>query len=297
VLPIAPAPSYTVILTMLNGMAGNHPEAAMDRHRALGLRLLDLKDAWFGKRVEQWTTEEADRVAAAAATRRLRVATVSTSIGGGTLERGEAVYRAELEGVGHVAALAAILGPTRIRLVAPSLAARGETADAVDTLRHRHPWIFPALREAVDRLQATGADVVFENESVGSVFGHPDEVLGFFRELDRPRTRMIWDVGNWWHFGCRRFPTVEDARALLPAIGMLHLKGGMPDAPQGELRWQAQLSATPWDVTGIVGCVLAAGASPIVCLNPPHGAARPGVVYDYRADLEYLRAAFPEIEP
>jgi sugar phosphate isomerase/epimerase len=268
----------------------------MDRHRALGLRLLDLKDGWFGKQVEHWTTSETERVAAAASARRLRVATISTSIGGGALERGEAAYRADLDRVGHVVELARILEPTRIRLVAPSLAERS-VADAVEIARQRHPWIFPLLREAVDRLEATGAEVVFENESPGTVFGRPDEVLGFFRELARPRARMIWDVGNWWHFGCSRIPSLADALALMPVIGMLHLKGGRAETPGGPLRWQAQLAGTSWDVEGVVGAVIAAGVAPLICLNPPHGAVRAGAPYDCRADLEFLRATFPEIEP
>jgi sugar phosphate isomerase/epimerase len=297
VRPIAPIAPYTTVLSMLNGMGGQHPETAMDRHRAIGLRLLDLKDSWFGKPVERWTTAEAERVATAAAARRLRIATLSTTVGGGAVERGEAAYRAELDHLANVVELARILEPTRIRLVAPSLAERGGVPDAVESARRHHPWLFPLLREAVDRLEGTGAAVVFENESIGSLFGHPEEVLGFFRELGRPRARMIWDVGNWWHFGCSRFPTIADARALLPVIGMLHLKGGQADAPGGPLRWAGQLDGSTWDVVGIVGTVIAAGAAPVICINPPHGATRPGTHYDCRADLEFLRGNFPEIEP
>lgn len=288
---------YPIILTMLNGMAGREPEAALDRHRAWALSSLDLKDAWFGTGVEHWTTEQAHRVAAGALARRLSVGTLSSCLGRGEVERGEAAYRADLQALDNLIANARILQPARIRLVAPSLARRREVADAAAELTEHHRWLFPLLREAVDRLTATGATVVFENESPGTIFGHPDEVLGFFQALQRPQTRMIWDVGNWWHFGCARFPTVADAAALRPVVGVLHLKGGIAEQPGGPLRWAGQLAETTWDVVGIVRTIIAGGICPVICLNPPHGAARPGIAHDYRADLDHLRITFPEISP
>jgi hypothetical protein len=285
------------LLTMLNGMAGKDPEAAMDRHRAWVLPTLDLKDAWFGTGVEHWTTEQVIRVAAGAQARRLTVGTLSSCLGKGDVERGETAYRSELQALDNLIANARILKPSRIRLVAPSLARRREVADAAMELSTHHPWLFPLLREAVDRLAETGAAVVFENESPNTVFGNPDEVLGFFHTLQRPQARMIWDVGNWWHFGCARFPTVADAAALRPVVDVLHLKGGIAEQPGGALRWAAQLAETSWDVVGIVRAILAGGGCSVICLNPPHGAARPGVTHDYRADLDFLRINFPEISP
>lgn len=282
---------------MLNGMAGKDPDAAMDRHRAWVLPTLDLKDAWFGTGVEYWTTAQADQIAAGAQARRLTVGTLSSCLGRGDVECGEASYRTELHALGNLIANARILKPGRIRLVAPSLARRHEVADAAVELTTHHSWLFPLLRETVDRLSETGATVVFENESPNTVFGQPDEVLGFFRALQRPQARMIWDVGNWWHFGCARFPTVADAVALRPVVGVLHLKGGIAELPGGALRWAGQLAETSWDVPGIVRTILAGGGCPVVCLNPPHGAARPGVTHDYRADLDFLRITFPEISP
>ncbi len=258
---------------------------------------MDLKDRWFGKNVEYWTTADATQVASAAARLRLRIAIVSSSLGKGDVACGEAAYRADLERLPDLIAVARILGPTRIRLVAPSLTGRSVVTDAARELRQHHSWLFPLLRETVDRLAETGATVVFENESPDTVFGHPDEVLAFFHALDRPAARMIWDVGNWWHFGCSRFPTVADARALLPVVDVLHLKGGRSVQPGGPLQWAAQLAETSWDVTGVVRIILDGKRCPIICLNPPHGAWRPGFTPDYRADLEFLRKTFPEIEP
>ena len=284
--------SMNYTLSILNGMAGPEPESAMDRHLAWGLRSLDLKDGWFGTGVEHWTTEQVHRVAAAAEQRQMPILSLSSCMGRGEVERGEAAYRADLEPLDRLLASARILKPARIRLVAPSLARRTEVRDAAEELAANQAWLFPLLREAVDRLQETGATVVFENESGGTIFGHPGEVLGFFSALQRPQTRMIWDVGNWWHFGCSRYPTVADAQALLPVVGVLHLKGGMSDQPGGPLRWAAQLAETTWDVTGIVRTILAGGHCPVVCLNHPHGATRPGVRHDYLADLDFLRTTF-----
>lgn len=288
---------HPITLAILNGMAGRDPEAAMDRHRAWALPSLDLKDAWFGSGVEHWTTVQAHRVAAATQARRLTVGSLSSCLGKGEVERGEDAYRADLQPLDNLIAHAHILKPARIRLVAPSLARRREVTDAAAELSAHHRWLFPLLRDAVDRLSETGATVVFENESPGTVFGHPDEVLGFFQALQRPQARMIWDVGNWWHFGCARFPTIADAAALRPVVGVLHLKGGIAEQPGGPLRWASQLAETSWDVIGIVRTILASGDCRVICLNPPHGAARPGIAHDYRADLDYLRITFPEISP
>lgn len=290
-------PPFTTIATILNVMTRLEMEPAMDRHRAWGQRFLDLKGGWFGAGVEDWTTEQVAEVAAAASRRRLRVLSLSSCLGKNEVEHGEAAFRAAMAPLANLLATARTLTPAYVRLVAPSLAGRAQVADAAAELGERHPWYFPLIREAVDRIEETGATVVFENESPGTAFGHPAEVLGFFRALDRPRTRMIWDVGNWWHFGCARFPTVADARALLPVIGVLHLKGGEAESPGGPLRWAAQLATTTWDVVGIVRTVLDHSRCPVVCVNPPHGAQRPGVTIDYRADLDFLRATFPEIEP
>lgn len=290
-------PPYTAISTVLNFMAGADVGPAMDLHRVWGQRFLDLKNAWFGKGVEYWTTEEVAHIAAEASHRHLRVLSLSSCLGKGEVERGEASFRAEMAPLANLVATARALRPAYVRLVAPSLAGRRQITDATAELLAHHPWYFPLIRAAVDQLAETGATVVFENESPGTVFGHPDEVLGFFRALDRPQAQMIWDVGNWWHFGCARFPTVADARALLPVIGVLHLKGGESESPGGPLRWEAQLANTTWDVAGIVRTVLDHGRCPVICVNPPHGAQRPGVRIDYRADLDFLRTTFPEIEP
>lgn len=284
-------------LTVLNGMAGREPALAMDAHLAWGLRDLDLKDTWFGRPVEQWNEAEAALVADEARRRGLRVASLSSGLGRHGLEQGEAAYRAALRPLAGLLRISAILRPARIRLVAPSLAARSGTPDAMEAVRRDHPWLLPCLREAVDAITATGAVPVFENESGGSILGQPRETLAFLAELQRPAARLVWDVGNWWHFACTRFPTAEDARLLSPAIGVLHLKGGLAEAPGGPLRFAAQLADTSWDVRGVVRAVLDGGPCDLVCLNPPHGIWRPDPPHSYADDLAFLRTSFPELNP
>jgi hypothetical protein len=80
-------------LTILNSMAGMDFEAALDQHLALGLRVLDLKDAIYGNRVDDLLPEEVEQAARAIAARNLRVATLSTSIFYGDIEPGEAAFR------------------------------------------------------------------------------------------------------------------------------------------------------------------------------------------------------------
>lgn len=284
-------------LTVLNGMAGAEPGPAMDVHLAWGLRHLDLKDRWFGKPVELWSAAEAGLVAAEAARRGLRVATLASGLGGHELEPGEARYRAALAPLAGLLQVARILRPARIRLVAPSLAARAAVPDAMAAIRRDHLWLMPCLREAVDAIAAAGATAVIENESAGSVLGQPDETLAFFAALRRPAARMIWDVGNWWHFACARFPGVDDALRLRPVVGVLHLKGGRAETAGGPLRHAAQLAGTSWDVRGVVRAILDGGGCDQVCLNPPHGAWRPDPPHSYAADLDHLRATFPELRP
>lgn len=284
-------------ITVLNGMAGREPAPAMDVHLTWGLRDLDLKDTWFGRPVELWSEAEAMVVADEAGRRGLRVASLSSGLGRPDLGQGEAAYRAALQPLAGLLRTSVILRPARIRLVAPSLAMRSGTPDAMEAVRRDHPWLLPCLREAVDAIAATGALPVFENESAGSILGQPGETLAFLAELQRPVVRLVWDVGNWWHFACARFPTTEDARLLAPAIGVLHLKGGQAEKPGDPLRFAAQLADTSWDVRGVVRAVLDNGPCDLVCLNPPHGVWRPGPPHSYADDLTFLRTCFPELSP
>ena len=50
-----------VLLTILNSMAGGTVEESFDQHLAWNLQTLDLKDALYGKTLEQNTNPSADQ--------------------------------------------------------------------------------------------------------------------------------------------------------------------------------------------------------------------------------------------
>ena len=78
--------SATVQLTILNSMAGSDFEMALDQHLAWGLHVLDLKDAIYGKTVDDLLPREAEQAARAIESRGLHVATLSTGVFYGDIE-------------------------------------------------------------------------------------------------------------------------------------------------------------------------------------------------------------------
>ena len=118
-------------------------------------------------------------------------------------------------------------------------------------------------------------------------------MLDFFAALARPQTRLIYDVVNLWQMGS--FPRVAGYRRLAPVIGMLHLKGGRSDRPGGALRWRSHLDDASWPLRPILSACIAERRSPVICLNPPHGADHPDYHWDHQRDLRFLRTNFPEI--
>lgn len=289
-------PNDRVHLTLLNSMAGQEVEASFDRHLAWNIRTLDLKDALYGKSVEQLTSTEAQRIRAAAQRRGLSVNTLSSGLFYGDIEQGEAAFREtyapRLENLLEVAP---ILQPAQIRLLVATSSRRAEILDASVYLAARHPWVFEVYREAVDRIHAAGFATVIENEVGQCLFGSTQEIAGFFSILDRDdAVSLTWDVQNLWQLGV--FPSLAVYRALKPYIGMLHLKGGRTDVPGGELKWRSGLREASWPVLAIVREVVADGKSPVICLNPSHGKATPEYSPDYESDLEFLRSEVAEIE-
>jgi hypothetical protein len=57
------------------------------------------------------------------------------------------------------------------------------------------------------------------------------------------------------------------------------------------LKWRSSLADASWPVAEITRRVAEDGVSPVICLNPSHGASKPG--YDYAdivaRDIAYLR--------
>jgi len=281
---------------MLNSMAGADVEESFDRQRAWGLRLLDLKDCLFGKGVEHLTAEQAKRVRDAAERRGLRVHTLSTCLFHRDVEQGERAFRdADMPALDNALRVAEVLAPAQVRLLMARSARRREFLDSSVYLEARHPWVAKVYRQAAAAIRDAGFQAVIENETQDCLFAAPGEIVSFFAMLgDPPPAGLIWDVQNLWQVGT--FPTLEVYKALKPVIRMVHLKGGRTDTPGGPLQWQSQLQDASWPVVPIVRRVIEDGASPVLCLNPPHGQAPPEFRYNPRRDVEFLRNAIEGIE-
>jgi sugar phosphate isomerase/epimerase len=285
----------TARLAILNSMAGAELAAALDRHVALGVRVLDLKDALFGKGILDLDDAEAEQVSRMAGERGLSVHCLSTGLFHEDVGVGEEVFRRQhLDLVTRAIEIGRVLRPRHIRLLTARVADRHRVCDAVEYLQSRAPWVFDLYREAVDRISRAGFVATIENEVGDAILGRPEEVMRFYEALDRPSARFTWDVQNMWQMGT--FPTLQAYRLLRPHIGMLHVKGGRAEEPGGRLRWASSLRDASWPVVPIVSEALRDGATDVVCLNPSHGERSPRWACDWTDDLSYLREAVPGLE-
>ena len=285
-------PSAKPEITILNSMAGRDFEAALDRHVAWGLRWLDLKDGIFGKSVVELSDDELSSAARMIKERGLRVYALSTSLFAENVEAGEEVFRQKhLGAIPRVLEIAEALSPIAIRLIAAFTDRRGSVTDAIQYTKSRAPWLFDLYDEAIERISSAGYTAVIENESLGSLLSGPQEALAFFASLsNRAHARFTWDVVNMWQVGT--FPTVEVYEALRPIIGYVHFKGGQSDEPGGPLQWKSALDEASWPVREITSRIVQDGACRMICINPPHGALRPGTDPGgwVQRDIQYLRA-------
>ena len=269
-----------VSITMLNSMADRDFETALDRHVQWGLDHLDVKDSVFGKGVADLTDDEARRAAELIEARGLSVYCMSTQLFHGDVEVGEAAFRAaHLEPLERAIAVAEVLRPNLFRLLSARTTRRGQVGDSIAWLRDEHPWVIACYREAVERLAAAGLRVTIENECHANILATPDEVTGFFAELDcGDAVNLTWDVQNMWQMGT--VPTMDVYRRLRPLLAYYHLKGGQAEAGSDALHWKSSLEDASWPVREITRQVVADGVSPVICLNGSHGKRRPGYPYD-----------------
>jgi len=283
---------------MLNSMAGPDLPVALDRHVALGLRLVDLKDGLWGQKVEDLNDEQSARASALITERKLEVHCLSTALGWADVNLGENAWRAGqkklLERVLHIAS---ILRPRYVRVLGvrigtaekPVRWSYGETVAA-------HPWLPAAYADLVRRINATGFATCIENEAKHCALATPEDVVAFFAAL-RPLVQggtcdYIWDVQNMWQMG--NLPTVEAYEKLRPYIGLLHLKGGRADA-HGVLSEASGLRTASWPVLQILDKVRQDGRVNVICLNPSHGkrAAEYDVWRVVQDDIAFLRESLP----
>lgn len=289
-VPTKPA----VKLTILNSMAGADFVPALDQHLAWGIRHLDLKDGIFGKGIADLTPPDSARAAELIRQRGMQTYCLSTTLLHREVETGEAAFRADFAGLDRALATAAVLKAKVVRLLSAKTGKRGELADSIPYLQKSHPWLFDVYRAAAERIHAAGFVPMIENECGNNIFATPGEIVDFFAILNRPYVRLIWDIGNLWQV--KTFPTLQVYQTLRPLIGSIHLKGGQAEISGGPLVYRAALQDTSWAVVDIVRQVVRDGVSPVICLNSPHGAAKPGGDYAnlVARDIQFIRGQFPE---
>ena len=286
-----------VDLTVLNTMASSDFSEALERHQEWGMKFLDLKDWVFGKRIVDLTEEEALRARDLIQHHGLFVHCFSTQLFEPEVELGEEVFRRDHLGkVDHTIEIARILQPEMIRLLAAQTTRRATVGDSVAYLKAEHPWALPLYAEAIDQVHEAGFHTTIENETGQCILANPNEILGFFRELDRPgKVSFTWDVQNLWELGT--FPSIEVYQAIKHLVRYYHLKGGQHNDSSTDLCWRSSLEDASWPVVEITRQVVADGATPVICLNGSHGDKKAG--YDYtdivQRDMDFIRSAIPEI--
>jgi sugar phosphate isomerase/epimerase len=268
----AAPPAVKARLTMLAEMMDVDLAAAVRGLVELGIRDLDLKNHVFGRAIADLDELSRERLAALVTETRTSVYCFSSVLGHRNIDRvGEAAFRAEFEaGVANMVETARVVRPAKVRLLSCLFDERAAYPDATAYMDRHAPWVYAAYRDAVDHLAGAGLAATIENEP-NTVLSNPAETLAFFERLERPAVGFTWDVQNMWQSGT--YPTVEVYRALRPLIDYLHLKGGRTrDGMPGELAFRCPLDEASWPVAEIVGETLADGVSPVICLNPSHGA-------------------------
>ncbi len=274
----------TVSITMLNTMADRDFPTALDRHVQWGLHYLDLKDAIFGRGIVELTDSEAHRAASLIRERGLSVYCLSTTLFHDDVESGEEEFRRNnLEPLDRAIAFARVLQPDLIRLLSARTTKRDNLANSTEYLRTEHPWLIELYREAIEKITAAGFRATIENECHANIFSNPNEILDFFGSLNcGDAASLTWDVQNLWQMGT--FPSLDVYQQLKPLITYYHLKGGQSEEGSTTLRWKSCLEDASWPVWEITERVITDGVSPVICLNPSHGAAKKG--YDGRSEVE-----------
>ena len=284
---------------MLGTMAGPDFPGALRKQAALGLKLLDLKDGLWGQRIEEIDEATALRASGLIKAEGLAVDCLSSSIGCISFKEGmtEAAFRAACDPlVANLVRTARMLRPRMVRLLLPAHLPRAAGESAFAAMRRTAPWVVTVYRGWIERIAATGAVPVLENEAHGCLFATPADIAAFFAALDHKAARYIWDVQNIWQMGL--FPSLDAYAQLKPYIASLHLKGGRADIPGGPLVTAAALEEASWPVLEVVRTVLADAVVSVICLNPSHGAKPPGwdIWETGVRDLAFLRRHFPQIQ-
>lgn len=284
-------------LTILNFMASPDFDESVALHHEWGLKWIDLKEEIYGHTLKTLDPASARRAKATADAAGIQIFCLSTSIFSDDVQIGESSFReAHLAELRHTLALAEILQPRVIRILGAQLP-RTQGLNAVDVLKEEYPWIVDVYREAIDLIHDAGYISTIENEGEDCILSLTDEFIQFVQWIDRPGVaQLTWDVQNQWQNGV--FPTTDVLAELKPYLFYVHLKGGAAGEDPNVLQWRTSLEDASWPVAVITQAVVNDAISPIICLNPSHGAIKPG--YDYNniveRDIEYLRRSVKGIE-
>ncbi len=276
---------------MLNAMAGGDLEASMRLQAKWGIRDLDLKDSLFGKRIEDLDEKTAQTIASLANELGQHVCCFSSTFFSNKVESyGPKEIKETLDILRQMLLAARILKPTFIRLIASSTANLEQQRAELHSKGAGLDALFAGYREAIDLIADAGFQATIENECHGCIMITPEDVELFMARLDRPgRVNFTWDVQNMWQMGT--FPTLEIYKRLKPLIGYYHVKGGHAGDDGRTLTWKATLEDASWPVLDITRQVLADGISPVICINPSHGADNPKYSMDraVERDIAFLR--------
>lgn len=286
------APASSVELTMLNVMGGTDFTRSLERHRAWGMRWVDLKDALYGKDLKDLTVEDAQRIADALREYDLRVYCMSTVLLGGDASKPD-FGADDLADLDHILRLADVLKPRFVRLLAAQYPGGRVHDNAVEHLMSTGADAISTYQSAIDRIANAGYATTIENEAWECLVSTTEEFRSFFQALDRAgKVTLTWDAQNQWATGV--MPTVPVYEDLKDLIGYYHVKGGRSDGGR-TLDWNVALEEATWPVLEVTQRIVDDGVSPVICLNPPsHGKPMDGYEYGESVtvrDLAFLRRA------
>jgi hypothetical protein len=294
-----------VELTVLSAMAGWDFDHAAEQMREWDLSWVDLWGEIYGEPIDALGQATAERGAATLEAANLKAHCLASRIFDDTVEIGEDAFREKhLAALDRALASARILQPKYVRLIAGKFSAVAPGGSNVGVLKRDFPWVAAVYREAVDRILDAGFLPTIENEADSCFLATPQEFLEFFDWLAAPIPRIgTWDIQNAWKMGS--FPTVEGYESMRDILGYVHTKGGQAEQGSSDLKWNVGLADASWPVAQIIQAVVDDAISPVICLNPSHGAPKPGYDYglspldpaDYpnmvpmtKRDLDYLRS-------
>ena len=264
--------------------------------RELGIGVLDVKDAVFGKEVVDLDDDEVERAAALIEDAGMPLYCLSTVLFHPDIAEGEDTFAAELARVDRAVEIARRLRPRCVRLLAASSAGRASGEDLASHLATAAPWLVGLYREAIAKIDAAGFTAVIENEVGASILRDPADVLALLPHLDDAGdVGIIWDVQNMWRTS-GVLPSLDVYRALRSHLRYVHVKGGRIDAEGGMTR--STLEETDWPVDEILRTVLTEGTSEAICVNPFKGPQPPGgydALAGARSDVRTVQRIIAEV--